>query len=130
MRPNFPSQIAQRLAAPFQGCWGLLRIVASCGLCAGSGWRSPLGRHTSRRREEALRGRNGLPSLAAYKDIVGRASLSRAASHGEAAVLFVDTKAVCRGSRYAIPPCGLTAVALNLFDGDRGHAVTCNRLFR
>jgi len=24
----------------------------------------------------------------------------------------------------------LTAVALNLFDRDRGHAVTCNRLFR
>jgi hypothetical protein len=32
MRPNFPPQIAQRLIAPLQGYWELLRIVASCGL--------------------------------------------------------------------------------------------------
>jgi hypothetical protein len=29
MRPNFPSQIAQRLAAPLQTYWELLRILAS-----------------------------------------------------------------------------------------------------
>ena len=33
MRPNFPSQIAQCLAGPFQGYWGLLRIFTSCGSC-------------------------------------------------------------------------------------------------
>ena len=30
MRPNFPSQIAQRLAAPLQRYWGLLRILLTC----------------------------------------------------------------------------------------------------
>lgn len=36
MRPNFPSQIAQRFAAPFRKCWGLLRIVVPCRPCVGS----------------------------------------------------------------------------------------------
>jgi hypothetical protein len=30
MRPNFPAQIAQRLAAPLQRYWGLLRIFITC----------------------------------------------------------------------------------------------------
>jgi hypothetical protein len=30
MRPNFPSQIAQRVAAPLQRYWGLLRIFITC----------------------------------------------------------------------------------------------------
>jgi hypothetical protein len=73
MRPNFPSQIAQRLAAPFQGYWSLLCIFASCGPCAGGGWRSHPCRRNLRRRKEPLRGHSGLPGLAAYKDIVSRA---------------------------------------------------------
>jgi hypothetical protein len=74
MRPNFPSQIAQRWIAPLQGYWELLRIVASCGPCVGDGWCSPRVRHrTSRRREEPPRGRNGRRGPAGYRDIVNRA---------------------------------------------------------
>jgi hypothetical protein len=74
MRPNFPSQIAQRLAAPFQRYWALLRIFVSCGPCVGSGCCSSLARcRTSRRREEHQRDRSGLPSLAAYRDTARRA---------------------------------------------------------
>jgi hypothetical protein len=74
MRPNFPSQIAQCLAGPFQGYWGLLRIFTSCGSCVGNGWCSPLvGRRTSRTREARPRDRSGLPSLAAYRATVRRA---------------------------------------------------------
>jgi hypothetical protein len=43
MRPNFPSQIAQRLAAPFHGYWRVLRIFASCEPGVGSSWCSPSG---------------------------------------------------------------------------------------
>jgi hypothetical protein len=32
MRPNFPSQMAHRFAAPLRRDWGLLSIFASCGL--------------------------------------------------------------------------------------------------
>jgi hypothetical protein len=74
MRPNFPPQIAQRLIAPLQGYWELLRIVASCGPCVGNSGCSPLvRRRTSRRREEPPRDRNGQPGPAAYRDIVNRA---------------------------------------------------------
>jgi hypothetical protein len=38
MRPNLPSQIAQRLAAPLQRHWKLLRIVVSSGPCVGRDW--------------------------------------------------------------------------------------------
>ncbi len=131
MRPNCPLQIAQRWAVPLPGFWGPLRIVASCGPCVGSGWYSSLVRRTSRRRAEARLGRNDLPSLAAYKDTVSKASLSCAVSLGEAAAFFADPKGVCRGGdSYVVQSRGLTAVALNLFDRDRRRAVTCNRLFR
>mgnify|MGYP003694706943 CR=1 FL=1 len=36
MRPNFPSQMAQRFAAPSRRYWGLLHIFASCGSRVGS----------------------------------------------------------------------------------------------
>lgn len=86
MRPNFPSQIAQRLAGPLQMYCGLLRIVASYEPCADSGWCSPLaGRRTSRTREEYLRDRNGPPGLVACRDTVSRASLSCAAFQAAAA---------------------------------------------
>jgi hypothetical protein len=131
MRPNLPSQIAQRLAAPFQGYWELLRIVASWGPSVGSNWCSPLVRHrTSRIHAERLRGRNGLPGHAVYRDIVSRALLSCAASQDEAASCLTTRKVACQWDRHVIEPRGRAAVAFNLFDRGRGHAVTCNRLFR
>jgi hypothetical protein len=56
MRPNLPSQIAQRLAATLQRYWRPLRIVVSSEPCVGvgSGCCSPLGRRTCRPREEPL----------------------------------------------------------------------------
>jgi hypothetical protein len=42
MRPNFPLQMAQRLAALFERHSGPLRIFSSCGFWFGSGWGSPL----------------------------------------------------------------------------------------
>jgi hypothetical protein len=69
MRPNLPSQRAQRLVAPFRRCCGLLSIFASSGLRVGNAWWSPLvGCRISRTREVWLRHRNGLPDLAAYRD--------------------------------------------------------------
>jgi hypothetical protein len=75
MRPNLPSQIAQRWAAPFQGYWGLLRIVASyCRPSVDSNWCSlPVRRRTWRIHVEPLRDRNGLPGRAVCRDIVNRA---------------------------------------------------------
>jgi hypothetical protein len=37
------------------------------------------------------------------------------------------TKVICRGDGDLIQRRGLTAVAFNPFDRDRGHAVTCDR---
>jgi hypothetical protein len=69
MRPNFPSQMAQRFAAPWRRYWGLLNMCVSCRLCGGSaGWVPPVRRRTSRTREARLRDRSGLSSLAAYRD--------------------------------------------------------------
>jgi hypothetical protein len=74
MRPNFPAQIAQRLAAPLQRCWGLSCIFASCGSCVGSDWCPPPGgRRISRTREGRLWDRSGLPDLAVYRGTVRRA---------------------------------------------------------
>jgi hypothetical protein len=129
MRPNCPPQIAHRLAASFQGYRGLLRIVASYGPCVGGSWCSPLRRRTSRRREEPLRDRNDLPSLAVYRDIVSRSGLSCAVSQRDAISCFAYTKAACRGSRYVVESRDHTAAVLNLFARGGGHAVTCNRLF-
>jgi hypothetical protein len=123
MRPNFPSQIAQRLAAPLQRGRELLRIFASCGFFVGTGWCWPPGsRRTLRRREARSWGRSGLPGLAAYRDIVRSVSLSRSASRGEAADLVASTS--------EIAPTRVATVALGLFGRDREHRVTCNRFFR
>jgi hypothetical protein len=129
MRPNFPSQIAQRLAALFQRYWELLRISVSCRPGVDSGCCSPLARRrTWRRREEPLRDRNGLPSLAAYRDIARRASLSFAASRAEEADFFFGKSAVRRffgrgavrrRDTCGIPAVGAFVVALDRFD--RGH---------
>jgi hypothetical protein len=40
------------------------------------------------------------------------------------------TDVVCRKNVYVIPSVGPVSLALNLFGRDRGHFVTCNRLFR
>src|SRR5713226_5078231 len=131
MRPNFPSQRAQRFAAPFRRCCGLLSIFASSGPRVDNAWWAPLvRRRTSHTREVWLRDRSGLPSLAAYRDTARRVSLSCAASQGEAIDFFAVTGVVCRWGTYVIPTVGIIAVALNLFGRDRGHFATCNRLFQ
>ena len=52
MRPNLPSQIAQRLAAPLKRDWDPLRIFVSSERCVGCGWCSALGRRNARTSEE------------------------------------------------------------------------------
>src|ERR1700722_14953933 len=37
---------------------------------------------------------------------------------------------VCRNNVYVIPSVGTVSLTVNLFGRDRGHLVTCNRLFR
>jgi hypothetical protein len=56
-------------------------------------------------------------------------SLSCAVSQSEAADLVAVTVVVCRRGTYVIPAAGIIAVALDRFGRDRGHVVTCNRLF-
>ena len=50
MRPNLPSQIAQRLAAPCQKHWELLRILASCSPYHLAGTKNTIGLMTARLR--------------------------------------------------------------------------------
>jgi hypothetical protein len=115
-----PSQIGQRLVAPAGVYLELLRIFASSRLCVGTRWCLPFVRSRSwRKGEESRQDRNGLPDPTACRDIVRKASPSYAASANEAA----DFRDVFQAA-------GLVAVALDLFNWDRGHAVTCNRLFR
>ena len=122
MRPNFPSQIAQRLAAPFQRYWELLRIFASSRLCVGTRWCSPFVRRRSwPKGEEPRRDRNGLQDPAACRGIVRRASLSHAAPAREAADFCTGTNLVCRRDGDVFQTAGLVAVALDLFNLDRGH---------
>ena len=125
-----PSQIGQRLAAPAGVNLELLRIFASSQLCVDTRWCSPFVRRRSwRKGEESRQDRSGLPDPAACRDIVRRDSLSCAASAGEAADFCAGTSLV-RRDRDVIQTAGLVAVALDLFNWDRGHPVTCNRLFR
>jgi hypothetical protein len=126
-----PSQTGQRLTAPALGYLGLLRIVASCLSCVGTRWCSLVVRRRSwRRGEESLQGRNGLPDPVACRDIVRRASLSCAVSAREATDFRAGTNPVCRTDGDVLQTAGLVAVGLDLFNWDRGHPVTCNRLVR
>ena len=126
-----PSQIGQRLAAPARVYLELLRIFASSRLCVGTRWCLPFVRCRSwRKGEESRQDRNGLPDPTACRDIVCKASLSYAASAGEGVDFCAGTSLVCRRDRGVFRTAGLVAVALDLFNWDRGHAVTCNRLFR
>src|SRR5882724_9822235 len=126
-----PSQIGQRLAAPAEGYLELLRIFASSWLSVGIRWCSPFVRRRSWRKGEEWRpDRNGLPGPAARRDIVCRALLSCASSTGEAVEFCAGTNLVCRSDKDVFQTAGLVAVAPDLFNWDRGHLVTCNRLFR
>jgi hypothetical protein len=130
MRPNFPSQMGQRLAAPAGVYLDLWRIFASSRLCVGTRWRSPfVHRRSWRKGEEQRPDRSGLPDPAAYRDIVRRASLPCAASAGVAADVWAGTSLVRRDTDVIQTAC-LVALALDLFSWDRGHPVTCSRLFR
>ena len=74
MRPNFPPQMAQRVAALFRGYWVPLSTFASCSPRLGSAWRAPLvRRRISHTREVRHQDRSGLPGLAACRDTARRA---------------------------------------------------------
>jgi hypothetical protein len=130
MRPNFPSQIAQRWVAPFQRYREPSRIFVSFGPCVGSGCCSfPARRRTSRRPEEPQQDRSDLPRLAAYTHSVRRARLSSVTPRSEAANFFV-AGVVCRRRVCVLSTVRLTAVALTLSGRDRWQLVTCNRRVR
>lgn len=59
-----------------------------------------------------------------------RASLSCAVSAREATDFRAGTNPVCRTDGDVLQIVGLVAVGLDLFNWDRGHPVTCNRLVR
>jgi len=102
-----PSQIGQRLAAPAGVYLELLRISASSRPCVGTRFGARL-----------------VFAVAVGAKGHMQPPQAKQRTSAPAQISFVE------GDRDVFQTAGLVAVVLDLFNLDRGHPVTCNRLFR